>query len=320
VIELDRESPLPPLLLIVGPTASGKTKLAVEVAERLNGEIISADAVAVYRGLDIGSDKPDTETRRRVPHHLIDVAEPRERFSAGAFVTMAEQAIEEIRARHHTPVVVGGTHFYVRSLLLGLFPAPARDLQVKARLARAWEDRPEAVWRRLEQVDPETASRVGHHDRQRVLRALELFEVTGKPLSQHWQSHRRSPRFRALLVAPDRSRTELYDKIESRVDRMFASGLVAEVHQLLTSGVPCEAHALKAIGYRQVVAALGGEYDLSTAVARTKQSSRKLANRQLGWLKRLREGKLCMVPPVEQRGASVAVTIWEKHRKGCELE
>jgi tRNA dimethylallyltransferase len=307
-------------LLIVGPTASGKTELAVEVAERLNGEIISADAVAVYRGLDIGSDKPDAQTRRRVRHHLIDVAEPTEHFSAGTFVTLAEQAIEEIRARRRAPVVVGGTHFYIRSLLLGLFPAPARDPKVKARLVRAWESQPEAVWRRLEQVDPETALRVGRHDRQRVLRALELFEVTGKPLSQHWKSHLRSPRFRALLVAPDRSRAELYAKIDSRVDRMFASGLVDEVRRILTSGVPREAHALKAIGYRQVVAALGGEYDFSTAVARTKQSSRKLANRQLGWLRRVREGKLCMVPPVEQRGASVAVTIWEKHRKGCELE
>jgi tRNA dimethylallyltransferase len=316
----EKERDLPPLLVIVGPTASGKTELAVEVAEQLHGEIISADAVSVYRGLDIGSDKPDAETRRRVPHHLIDVAEPSERFSAGAFVNLAEQAIKEIRARHRTPVVAGGTHFYVRALLLGLFPAPPRDRQVKARLARAWEQQPEAVWQRLVQLDPETASRVGRHDRQRVLRALELYEVTGKPLSQHLQRHRRRPRYRALLVAPDRSRAELYDKIESRVDRMFASGLVDEVRQLLTAGVPREAHALKAIGYRQVVAALGGECDLSTAVARTKQSSRKLANRQLGWLRRLREARLCMVPPVEKRGADAAITIWEKHRKGCEVE
>jgi len=308
----------PPLLVIVGATATGKSALGVAVAERLQGEIISADAVAVYRGLDIGSDKPDAATRRRIPHHLVDVVEPRQRFSAGTFVAMADQAIREIQARNRIPVVVGGTHFYVRALLLGLFPAPPRDHQIRARLAAAWSEDSEQVWQRLLRIDAAAAAQIGRHDRQRVLRALEIYELTDEPLSSHWQRQPRQLRYRALLVAPDRPRAELYDKIESRVDRMFASGLVDEVRQLLSAGIPCEAHALTAIGYRQAVAVLAGRYDLATAIARTKQSSRKLANRQLAWLRRLREGRLCLVPPVERKGAEAVIMHWDKFRKGSE--
>ncbi len=170
-----------PLLLVVGPTASGKSRLGLEVAEALGGEIISADAFAVYRGLDIGTDKPDADDRGRVRHHLIDVAEPTEVFSAGAFVEAATNAINEIRGRGMTPVVVGGTHFWIRALLLGLFPSPPRDPELVARLAEAWAHDPISVFRRLEEIDPEAAAKIAPGDRQRILRAIEVFEATLTP-------------------------------------------------------------------------------------------------------------------------------------------
>ena len=257
----------PPLLVIVGPTASGKSSLGLEVAETLGGEIISADAFAVYRGLDIGTDKPDREARQRVRHHLIDVTEPDQRFSAGDFTAAADAAIESTLGRGDVPVVVGGTHFYVRALILGLFPSPPRDPSLRARLEALWEHDPNGTFQRLEEADPDAAAHIAPNDRQRVLRALEVWELTGVPLSDHWRAHQKPPRYRALLVQPRRSRGELYARINTRVDMIFASGLVDEVSGLLDSGIPRDAHALKAIGYREVVDLLDGRHGLAAAIA-----------------------------------------------------
>jgi len=169
------------LLVMVGPTASGKTRLGLEVAEALDAEIVSADAFAVYRGLDIGTDKPDRDARRRVTHHMIDVADPRERFSAGEFALEAAAAIGGISCRGRPAAVVGGTHFYVRALLRGLFPSPPHDPELDARLAAAWEHDRARLAQRLAEVDPVAAKRIGPNDRQRVLRAIEVFELTGEP-------------------------------------------------------------------------------------------------------------------------------------------
>ena len=314
----DRDStdPPEPLLLIVGPTGSGKSSLGLEVAEALGGEIVSADAFAVYRGLDIGTDKPDAEARRRVRHHLVDVADPRERFSAGRFAAEAAAAIADIRARGLVPVVVGGTHFWVRALLLGLFPSPPRDPAVSRRLAVEWAADPEAAFARLEAADPAAAARIGRHDRQRVLRALEVLELTGTPISEHWRRHARSTEHRPILAAPARPRAELYARIEARVDGMFASGLKEEVRRILGSGVPRDAHALKAIGYRQVVEHLDGACDLATAIGNTKTASRRLAKRQLTWLRGLTEGDLHWVPPAEAGGAEAVSHLWSARLRG----
>ena len=307
---------LTPLLVILGPTASGKSRLGLETAERLDGEIVSADAFAVYRGLDIGTDKPTPEQRQRVRHHLVDIADPRTRFSGGEFAQVAASAISEIAHRGRVPIVVGGTHFYIRALLEGLFPSPPRDPGVGARLAAQWSKDAASVYRRLEDIDPEAAQRIGPRDRQRVLRALEVFELTGEPLSIHWDRHRPPPRYAALLVAADRPRADLYARIDARAERIFASGLVKEVRQILASGVPADAHAFKAIGYRQVVEMLQERCDLQTAVSNTKRSSRRFAKRQLTWLRGLREGTLHWVPPAEDGGVPAVTDLWFQHTGG----
>lgn len=305
-----------PLLLVVGPTASGKSRLGLELAEAVGGEIISADAFAVYRGLDIGTDKPDAQARRRVRHHLIDVVEPSERYSAGAFVDAARAAMVEIRGRGATPVVVGGTHFWIRALLYGLFPSPPRDEEHSSRLAGEWDENPEAVFRRLEHADPVAAEKIGPQDRQRILRALEVLEATGEPISKHWAEHRNRDDFDPLIVAPKRPRDELYVKIGLRVDRMISSGLREEVQRILASGVPRDAHALKAIGYRQLVEHFEGDCDLEAAIENTKAASRRLAKRQLTWLRGLTEGSLHWIPPAENGGCHKAESLWSDKLRG----
>jgi tRNA dimethylallyltransferase len=300
------------LLLVVGPTASGKSRLGLEIAEALGGEIISADAFAVYRGLDIGTDKPDAEARRRVRHHLIDIADATEVFSAGRFARAAGAAITDIRSRGITPIVVGGTHFWIRALLLGLFESPPRDPETVARLAAEWDHDPAATFDRLGEIDPVATAKISPHDRQRILRALEVYEATGRPISEHWSAHRRSRGTDAFLIAPERPRAELYAKIDTRVDIMFASGLREEVRRILASGVPRDAHALKAIGYRQLVEHLNGQIDLESAIGNTKAASRKLAKRQLTWLRSLTEGTLRWIPPAEAGGTEHAVRLWSE--------
>jgi tRNA dimethylallyltransferase len=198
---------------------------------------------------------------------------------------------------------------------LGLFPSPPRDAEVGSRLAAEWAADPGDVVARLRQIDPESAERIGAKDRQRILRALEVFELTGESLSSHWSRHNPPPRFDPLLVAPDRERKALYARIEARVDSMFATGLVEEVGAILASGVAVDAHALKAIGYREVVDLLEGKCDLETAIENTKRSSRRFAKRQLTWLREVREGTVHWVPPVEDGGAAAVTQLWDKHTK-----
>ncbi|MCP4896488.1 MAG: tRNA (adenosine(37)-N6)-dimethylallyltransferase MiaA [bacterium] len=307
-----------PLLVIVGPTASGKTSLGFKVAQRLDGEVVSADAFSAYRGLNIGTDTPDATTRAAIPHHLIDIVDPEERYSAGDFAPLADAAISSIWARKRTPIVVGGTHFYIRALLMGLFPAPPRDPQVSARLQSEWDENPRAVVSRLSSIDPIAALKIGANDRQRILRALEVFETTGTSISDHRSGHTRSPRYRALMLAPERDRTALYARIDERVERMFAAGLVEEVESLLVAGVAPDSHAFKAIGYREIVTMLRGETDTETTKAQIKHASRRLAKRQITWLRQISEAAFQWVPPAECGGVDEALTLWKEHCRGNE--
>jgi tRNA dimethylallyltransferase len=274
------------LAVLVGPTAAGKSTLAVALAERLDGEVVSADAFAVYRGLDIGTAKPAPVERQRVPHHLIDVADPRERYSAGMFARDADAAIADIRARGRTPVVVGGTMFYVRTLLRGLFPEPPRDEALRRALEEEWRRDPAALRTRLAALDPEAAARLAPTDRQRVLRAIEVATVAGRPMTALWREHPLADsRYRARILGCAPPRADLHATIAARVGSMFARGLLDEVRGLLAAGVPREAHALKAIGYRECVRVLDGEWTVEQARERTAAATRQLAKRQLTWLR-----------------------------------
>jgi len=275
------------LIVVVGPTASGKTALGTALAERVGGEVVSADAFAVYRGLDIGTAKPDLGLRSLVRHHLVDVADPRERYSAGMFVRDADAAIADIRGRGRVAVVVGGTHFYVRALLYGLFPEPPRDPRLRQQLELDWKADSCAVRARLETIDPESAARIPPADRQRTLRALEVGLLAGRPMTALWREHpRQGPRqaFRMLGLNPQKA--DLHARIALRVERMFAAGLVREVQGLLAAGVPPQAHALKAIGYRESCGVLEGTLTLAQAVEKATAETRKLAKRQMTWLRR----------------------------------
>jgi tRNA dimethylallyltransferase len=280
--------PTPDVLVILGPTATGKSALALAVAEEVGGEILNADALQVYRGLDVGTAKPGAAERARVRHHLIDVLEPRERYSAGEFARRAREAILEIRGRGALPIVVGGSGLYLRALFEGISPVPPGDPEVRRRLRDrlAAEGLP-ALRRELVALDPATAARLAEGDTQRVLRALEVAAVSGEPLSA-WIS--RQPfgiqRIAAVRVGLTVPRGILYDQIASRVARMMAEGWVEEVARLLGQGLEPELPAFQAIGYRQLIRHLEGEWSLEHAVSDTIRATRRFAKRQETWFRR----------------------------------
>lgn len=275
------------MIVILGATATGKSELAFRLAKRLNGRIVNADSIQVYRGLDAGSCKPSEDARREVHHDLIDVAEPHEVFSAGRFAREATTAIRDCRALGMVPIVAGGTGLYLRALLQGIAPMPPRDEGLRRLLyARAAASSPEALHHELMSLDPLTAERLGRRDLHRVVRALEVLALTGVPLSRHIESQAFRPDWLpALKIGLAMDRERLYRRIDRRVEAVFASGIVSEVEDLLEAGVPPEAHALKALGYREVVAHLGGEMDLARSIDLVKRNTRRYARRQIIWFR-----------------------------------
>lgn len=277
----------PALLSIVGPTAAGKSRFAVEVALRFGGEVVSCDSMAVYRGLDIGTDKPSLEERRGVLHHLLDVAEPGTVFSAGAFRALALEAISAIHARGRLAILTGGTGLYYRALTQGLVDAPGRQEAVRRRLLQRAEKRgPENLHRLLSRLDPDYAGTIGPRDLLRTVRALEVRLVTGKPLSRFIREspfgRRAIPGLTVGLTAP---KSFLYHRIDRRVEEMMASGLLEEVRSLWESG-RLEGPVRKAIGYGELAAFLEGSLSLEEAVRRIQRRSRNLARRQLAWFRK----------------------------------
>jgi tRNA dimethylallyltransferase len=274
---------------IVGPTASGKSELAIALAHRLDGEVVNLDSVQVYRDIYVATAKVPLEEREGIPHHLIDVVAPTENFTAGAWARAAASTIREIDARGRTPILAGGTGFYLRALVEGLFEAPEVAPAIRERLRRRAERYgPERLHRLLSRLDPETAARLAPRDASRVVRALELRIATGVRASRLLrESPRRPPdleiagRVRTIALAPPRD--ELYAIINARADRMFEAGLVEEVRALLDAGLPPDAKALGAHGYRRVVEYLLGERSRESAVEQTKLDTRHYAKRQLAW-------------------------------------
>lgn len=279
----------PRIVVIAGPTASGKSALALALAEELGGEIVSADALQVYRGLDIGTAKPTREEQARVPHHVIDVADPEEAYSAGRFRADADRAIREIGARGRPVLVCGGTALYLKALLGGLAPAPPRDAALRSRLLAAWEAGEGArLFAELHAADPVLAARLHPNDKSRILRGLEVWRVGGVPLSALQAGHGFSGRpYQALCLGLDVRREELYRRIDRRVLRMLEAGWAGEVRGLLKAGVPPEAPGLQAIGYRDLARWVreGGEWE--PVVSSIQQSTRHFAKRQMTWFRKM---------------------------------
>jgi tRNA dimethylallyltransferase len=279
---------MPPVLAIVGPTATGKSRLGMILARELGGEIVNADALQVYRGFDIGTAKPSPAEQAVVPHHLIDILDPREPYSAGEFARRAAGAIAEIQERGRVPIVVGGSGLYLRALFEGISPVPPGDPEVRKRLReRLGEEGLEVLRRELLLLDPETAERLKPGDTQRILRALEVARVSGRPLSA-WIAEQPfgAQRIAAIRVGLTLPRGILYDQIAGRVGRMMEEGWLEEVAGLLRQGLSPDLPAFQAIGYRQLVRHLEGKGSLEEAVAGTVQATRRFAKRQETWFRK----------------------------------
>lgn len=275
------------VLVITGPTACGKSALALELAQQLDGEIVCVDSLTVYRGFDIGSAKPTAGQQTIVPHHLLDICDPLQPFTAADFRLAATTAIDDITRRGKRPILAGGTGLYLRTLLRGLTDAPGEDPLLRQTLRqRAEQEGPAALLAELRGVDPATADRLHPNNLIRIIRALEVFRVTGVPLSQLQAAHGFSERpFEALQFCLERPREQLYHAIEQRVDAMLTEGLVVEVQQLLETGVPADCKPMQAIGYKEVAAHLRDGLDLELMTALIKQNTRRFAKRQLTWFR-----------------------------------
>ena len=271
---------------IVGPTASGKTARAVQLAKRLRGEIVSADSMQVYRGMNIGTAKPTASERAEVPHHLIDILDLDETFSVARFKSLADTAITDIRRRGGVPLVVGGTGLYVKSLTEGIFDGPSADWDLRKRLRqKERDDGPGYLYGELRRVDPESAERIKPADIRRIIRALEVHELAGRTISdlqKEWERTRPD----IAIIGLTMERDLLNERIDNRVDEMFRDGLLEETKRLIGDDLERNRTAMQAIGYKEVVGCLNGEYSLDRARELLKRNSRRYAKRQLTWFRK----------------------------------
>ncbi len=276
---------LPPLIAIVGPTAVGKTRLAVRLGEGLGAEIISADSRQIYRGLDIGTAKASAEERRRVPHHLIDVVDPDDKFTLALYQEMAYAAIDDVHARGLVPLLVGGTGLYVQAVIEGWgIPHVEPNEGLRAELYRQAEEQGmEALHARLQKVDPVAAKRIDIRNVRRVVRALEVYLETGTPISE--LQCKKPPLYRILQMGLTMEREELYRRIDRRVDRMIEAGLVEEVRGLVARGYDYDLPAMSGLGYRQIGRYLRGEVGLEEAVRLIKHDTRRFVRQQYNWFR-----------------------------------
>ncbi len=273
------------ILCVVGPTASGKTRLSIALCKQFNGEVLSCDSMQLYRGMTIGTAKPTPEEMQGIPHHMIDVADPGESFSVSRYVEMADPILQDILARGKTCVIVGGTGLYVDSLIAGRRFAPYPETGKRQELEAMDIER---VIELLRRVDPESAARIPPADHKRLIRAAEVYLETGKTITQHnRETQAIPPKYHPLWLGLDfPNRAELYARIDRRVDEMLAQGLMEEIQGLLAAGTPPTATSLQAIGYKEPMAALRGEMTMQEAVEKIKQESRRYAKRQLTWFRR----------------------------------
>ncbi len=283
-------SELPPAIFLMGPTASGKTELAVQLAQKIGAEIISVDSALVYKGMDIGTAKPTLEERQGIPHHLIDILDPAEAYSTGSFRKAALQLMDEITLRGKVPLLTGGTMLYFNSIFNGLAELPEADPSIRKKLDEELAAKgKEALHKRLNDIDPESAQRIHPNDPQRVQRALEVYEISGKPITQFFREAQQVPipfNKIKLIVAPE-ERKQLHLKIAQRFRQMIEQGLVDEVSVLYHRGdLTVDLPAIRAVGYRQAWSYLEGEYDLDKMIDKGIIATRQLAKRQFTWLRK----------------------------------
>lgn len=281
-----------PLLILTGPTAVGKTRLSIKLAKAVNGEIISADSMQVYRYMDIGSAKIKPEETEGVPHHLIDVLDPEEEFNVVTFQKMCKKCMEEIYGRGHIPILTGGTGFYIQSVLYDIdFAENAEDTSIRDRLEKEAEEKgAEYLHGKLREVDSASAEAIHANNIKRVIRALEFFEQTGEKISLHNETERqKESAYTSCYFVLNDDREKLYERIDRRVDEMLAEGLVAEVEALKKRGCTRKLVSMQGLGYKEILAYLDGEYSLEEAIYRIKRDTRHFAKRQITWFKREKE-------------------------------
>ena len=279
---------LKPVVVMVGPTAVGKSRVAVDVAKAFETEVLTADSRQVYRGMDVGTDKPVPEECQGVPHRLIDLVNPDESFNAGLYRRQALDEIERLYRDCRLPLVVGGTGLYVRTLLKGLCDAPPADPIVRAALRQEAKDQGhDRLYARLVAVDPVAEARLHTRDESKVIRALEVYQLSGRRMSEFQQEHGFAERpFSALIIGLNRDRDVLYRRIEERIDWQLAHGLIEETTQLLAQGYQRDSAAMKGLGYRQVAEHLAGKYDVAEMVRRFKRDTRHFSKRQMTWFRK----------------------------------
>jgi tRNA dimethylallyltransferase len=281
-----RRSALHPLIVILGPTGSGKSALALEIAGRWNGEIVNCDSVQVYRGFDIGSAKTPPETRRGIPHHLLDVAGPEDEFTAGDYSRLARKTLGAISSARKLAVVCGGTGFYLRALLIGLSSAAHRHHRLRYRLAAIARRRPSSLHRLLSQADSAAAARIHPNDHQKLIRALEMARLAGTTTSQIQSRPREALQgFKVLKLGLNPDRGRLYDALNARTTTMFEHGLIEETKSLLEAGYAADSKPMQSLGYRQALAVISGETGLDQAVEDCRIKTRQYAKRQMTWFR-----------------------------------
>lgn len=284
---------IPKVAVITGPTATGKTKLAVALAKEFDGEIVSADSMQLYRRMDIGTAKVTPAEAEGIVHHMIDIAEPNESYSVSRYVEEAAKCVDDILSRGKLPIIAGGTNLYIDSLISGRdFADNEGDNALRGELDREYDALGgEKMLEKLQSIDPERAAKLHPADRRRIIRAIEVFKLTGKTITQHdLETRQRPPRYDAAVIALDfADRAKLYERIDRRVDLMVEQGLFAEVEQLIKSGLSDECTAMQAIGYKEPAAYLRGEITKDEAIELIKRESRRYAKRQLTWLRRSKD-------------------------------
>lgn len=302
----------PRVLVIVGPTGVGKTEVSCLVAREIGGEIVSADSRQMYRGLDVGTDKPDKAVLKKAPHHLLDILDPSERFDAARFSAMARDCFVDIGARGKVPMLVGGSGLYVKAALFGIFPSPSKDENLRARLDTQEDENPGSLHERLRRVDPDRAAQLRPADRHRIVRALEFFELTGVRMSEALEKWV-ADGWPHLAVGLTRPRRELYRRIDLRVTQMFERGLLKEVRSLLDRGVPADSPGLDSIGYEEALTHLAGELSRDEMIALIQRNSRRYAKRQLTWFRRMPLSGWISLDDAP-RAASKVVALWRHAR------